>query len=195
MTDIPTAPSSPVEPLQDPAWLFPEESSPADLRGFASTMAARLPGWTARAHDLTVGEQRREVDERVWDNGTLSDAFEQWVPHEAAVLTGPGGAQFVAVHRPGARGQFLVGALRPASIPAHLIAPDDSPVPSAIAVGADPVRAAAEVRRRLLPPLRTSGMAGPREGPGHRSRRHHPGIRCLGRGVRQLLRRGRLAGR
>lgn len=151
MTDTPTAYQGPVGPSPDPDPMPTGQTHRADLREFASMMAARIPGWTARTHDLARAEQHREVDERVWDDGTLSHAFEHDVPHEAAVLTGPGGAQFVALHRPGTRGQFLVGALRPAFIPAHLVDPDDSPVPPAITVGTDPVRAAAEVRRRLLP--------------------------------------------
>ena len=40
---------------------------------------------------------------------------------------GPSFTQLVAVHRPGARDQFLVGALRPLAFPNHLLDADDGP--------------------------------------------------------------------
>lgn len=122
-----------------------------DVQEFASTLCSRLPGWTSHVEDITLDGHHAELAARVWDLGTLYAAFERYVLHEAAVLTGPGGAQIVAVRRPGYRDQLLIGALRPASLPDHLLDADDCPVPWAVAVDRDPVRAAAEVQQRLLP--------------------------------------------
>ncbi|WP_441247375.1 hypothetical protein [Kitasatospora sp. McL0602] len=120
----------------------------ADLLEFSRTLTAHLPGWTGRTHDITLGEHHAELHQEVWDLGIMDDAFEQFVLHEAAVLTGPNGARAVVVHRPDHRDRFLVGALQPTGIPVQLLGP---PAPMAISVSRDPVRAAAEVRQRFLP--------------------------------------------
>lgn len=87
----------------------------------------------------------------LWDLGALHGTFQRYVLHEAVVSTGPDFTQLVAVHRPGARDRFLIGALRPLAFPEHLLDADDGPVPMAVAVDSDPVRAASQIQQRLLP--------------------------------------------
>jgi hypothetical protein len=91
------------------------------------------------------------VMDRLWDNGHAEWALQDFVHDEAALLDGPGGERFVVLARPLHRGQFLVAALAPPGIdgvlrPLH--------TPHGIAVPGDPVRAAADVERRLLPRYR-----------------------------------------
>lgn len=119
-----------------------------DLHAFASSVPGQLPGWTARVHQ--VSDQTR-LREQVWDLDLLDAAFEQYVMHEVAVLTGPDHARLVAVPRPGARDQLLVGALHPPSLPTDLLYLDSTPPPTAIAVDLAPEQAVAHVRQRFLP--------------------------------------------
>ncbi|QMU74829.1 hypothetical protein GXW83_02610 [Streptacidiphilus sp. PB12-B1b] len=121
------------------------------LDPFATALASRMPGWSKRLLAFHDSQRQRQLTEQLWDWGTLHYAFTDFVIPEAAVLTGPGGARLVVVHRPLHPGQLLVGALRDPSLADAACDWGDVRSPDGISVGTDPVRAAEDIRSRLLP--------------------------------------------
>jgi hypothetical protein len=86
--------------------------------------------------------------ERLWDEGQAAYAVEEFVHERAALLAGPGEALLVALPRPMHARQILIAVLRPPGITrseGRAAAPRDIAVPAVAA------RAAAAIRRRLLP--------------------------------------------
>ncbi|MFJ5546700.1 hypothetical protein [Streptomyces sp. NPDC093225] len=130
------------------------------LGEFTSGLAPRLSSaWTSRVHSTPY--RWSQADYRLWEreDGALWQAVyhsRQDSDHlrARAFLTHPTGLQLYIVQRPYRPSEFLVGALLPAGIFEY----DTTPHPSAIAVPADPARAAAAIRRRLLPYYRTAAM-------------------------------------
>lgn len=121
------------------------------LDPFAAALTDRMPGWSMQLRLFHDSQQQRQLTDQLWDWGTLHYAFTDFVIPEAAVLTGPDGARLVVVHRPLHPGQLLVGALRDPSLAEAAYDWGDVRSPDGISVGADPVRAAEDVRSRLLP--------------------------------------------
>lgn len=126
------------------------------VTGFADRLAAGLgPGWTAVGRWTPSG--RDPAERRVWDmaGGSLHRVL-GFFPHgHRAVLTHPHGLQLYVLPRTPGLGSFVVSAVLPAGVFEHgAVQP-----PRAIGVTGDPVRAAADVRRRLLRPYRSASMA------------------------------------
>ncbi|MEV5979643.1 hypothetical protein [Streptomyces sp. NPDC052114] len=123
----------------------------ADLAAFAEMLAARLPGeWhsTYRQHDAYSDQY--PLDEEVWDNSHVHWAVGVFVLGHDAQLAGPDGQRLSVIDRPLHRDQFLVVPLAPDEglKPHHFSGVDE---PNGIKVSNDPLRAAVEVSRRVLP--------------------------------------------
>jgi hypothetical protein len=121
------------------------------LHPFATALTSRMPGWSMQLLAFSDSQRQRALTEQLWDWGTLHHAFTDFVIPEAAVLTGPGGARLVVVHRPLHPCQLLVGALWDTSLDGQVHDGVDVRSPDGIRVGTDPVRAAQDIRSRLLP--------------------------------------------
>ncbi|MFJ1795283.1 hypothetical protein [Kitasatospora griseola] len=98
--------------------------------------------------------------DRLWDLGVAHWALLDFVNDQVGQLSHPAGMDLVVLRRPLRSRQYLVAALVPVGHGlAHQV--QDHAVPFGIAVADDPVRAAADVTRRLLPSyqqaLRTVG--------------------------------------
>jgi hypothetical protein len=143
---------APNAPLRHPAPPR-HDQTPGRLRAFSDALARRLPGsWSAVTEDyFAYSPAHADVMDRLWDNGHAEWALQDFVHEEAALLDGPGGERFVVLARPQHRGQFLVAALSPPGVDGAL---RTGHVPHGIAVPGDPVRAASDVERRLLPRYR-----------------------------------------
>ncbi|WP_405421497.1 hypothetical protein [Streptomyces erythrochromogenes] len=127
------------------------------LETFTAELAPRLG--SAWSHSvLPTPHQRSHTDHRQWDmeDGVLWRALHQDGDHQhaRAVLTHAHGLQLFVVQRPRRSGQFLVGALLPAGVFEY----GSIPRPRAVAVRGEPGRAAAAVRRRLLPAYRIAAV-------------------------------------
>jgi hypothetical protein len=122
------------------------------LQAFSEALAYRLPGpWNAvaKAH-FAYSPAYVDVIDRLWDNGPVERTLQRFAPDRAALLNGPSGERLVVLAAP-RPGRFLVAALAPPGIDGSLRADH---TPRDIAVPGDPVRAAADVDRRLLPRYR-----------------------------------------
>ncbi|MFF5491338.1 hypothetical protein [Streptomyces virginiae] len=122
----------------------------AALETFTAELAPRLGlAWSHRV--LPTPYRWSHADDRLWEmeEGVLWRALHQDGDHQRAraFLTHAHGLQLYVVQRPHRPGEFLVGALLPAGVFEY----DTTPHPQAVSVPSDPVRAAAAVRRRLLP--------------------------------------------
>ncbi|MFF0740589.1 hypothetical protein ACFYVL_09320 [Streptomyces sp. NPDC004111] len=118
-----------------------------DLLAFAPALAARLPGrW--HADDRTTPMAGDPARHRLWDTGPLAHTpFLASGPHRT-VLTSAGGLQLYLLNHPSRKAQFIVAPLLPAGTDhRHTLGVR---APRGITVPADPVRAAAHVRRRQL---------------------------------------------
>ncbi|MCI3270608.1 hypothetical protein [Streptomyces cylindrosporus] len=133
----------------DPAFLAACRSNErADLATFAQGLAARLPGsWTVVAQDHAAYADQFALAERLWDDGHVQWAFEQFVLSRHAVLTSGTGCGLVVVDRPRRTREFLVAALQPSGSDVA----DQVKTPNGIVVDADPARAASAVADRLIP--------------------------------------------
>ncbi|MEU6312303.1 hypothetical protein [Streptomyces sp. NPDC047014] len=131
------------------------------LQEFSSGLAPRLSsGWTPSVQ-ITPHWWSRAYH-RLWEHeGSVlwralhEDHLDSGHRYARAFLTHDHGLQLHVVQRPYRTHQFLIGALLPAGIVEY----DTTPRPSAIAVPADPARAAAAVRRRFLPYYRVAASA------------------------------------
>lgn len=122
---------------------------PTDLSGFATALAARLPGtWTSHYHQHATYRDQFTLANQVWDLGHVHWAVSEFVLRHDAELNGPHGQRLYVIERPLKRGQFLVAPLQPRTGFHHFDGVDE---PNGIAVPGDPPRAAAAVARRLLP--------------------------------------------
>jgi hypothetical protein len=144
-TPEPNAPLHTAPPRHDQA--------PGQLQAFSDALARRLPGsWNAvTKRYFAYSPAYVEVRERLWDHGPVERALQGFPPDRAALLDGPSGERLLVLARPQCRGQFLVAALAPPGMDGTLRADH---TPNGIAVPGDPVRAAADVERRLLPRYR-----------------------------------------
>ncbi|MGW1611676.1 hypothetical protein ACWCQZ_20035 [Streptomyces sp. NPDC002285] len=120
----------------------------ADLATFAQDLAARLPGsWTVVAQEHAAYADQSPLAERLWDDGHVQWAFEQFVLSRHAVLTSGTGCELVVVDRPRRTREFLVAALQPSGTDVA----DRVKAPDGIVVDSAPARAASAVADRLLP--------------------------------------------
>ncbi|MFJ8107995.1 hypothetical protein [Streptomyces sp. NPDC096132] len=144
------AAGSPVSPSSDhSASLAARKANErADLATFAQGLAARLPGsWTAVAQEHAAYAGQSPFAERLWDEGHVKWAFEQFVLSRHAVLISGTGCELVVVDRPRRTREFLVAALQPSGSDVA----DRVKAPDGIVVDSAPARAASAVADRLLP--------------------------------------------
>ncbi|KUN02150.1 hypothetical protein AQI95_29205 [Streptomyces yokosukanensis] len=129
---------------------MPPPHTRARLSGFASALAARLPGtWHSEIESYPAFEDQFPVAERIWDFGPSQSAPLDVHLEHAAVLHGFDGQQLYVMARPRCPHQFLVAPLQPDGFRPHHFAGVDEPC--GISVPRDPVRAAAAVTRRVMP--------------------------------------------
>ncbi|AKJ10179.1 hypothetical protein ABB07_09135 [Streptomyces incarnatus] len=116
---------------------------------FATELAAHLPGqWHRRYTGFPPPQDQPHVADQVWDCGPTHSALLDWAP-PTAFLDGPAGEQLCVIPRPRYPRQYLVAPLRPDGFKPHHFRGMDEP--NGIAVPDDPIRAAAQVARRVLP--------------------------------------------
>ncbi|MER6566980.1 hypothetical protein ABT288_12480 [Streptomyces sp. NPDC001093] len=108
-----------------------------------------LPGqWHRRYTGFPPPKDQPHIANRVWDCGPTHSALLDWDP-PTAFLDGPAGEQLCVIPRPRCPRQYLVAPLQPEGVrPHHFRGVEE---PNGIAVRHDPVRAAAQVARRVLP--------------------------------------------
>ncbi|MEV0470671.1 hypothetical protein [Streptomyces prunicolor] len=119
-----------------------------ELSAFASALAARLPGtWTSAPPQ--VDDASCSLMTRVWDVGhILWAAGYDSMLH--VLLDGPDGQQLCVFKRPvGRGGEFLVTPMYPTGFKPHQVSSVDAP--NGIVVPDNPLRAAADGIRRVLP--------------------------------------------
>uniref|UniRef100_A0AAU2JZY3 Uncharacterized protein n=1 Tax=Streptomyces sp. NBC_00049 TaxID=2903617 RepID=A0AAU2JZY3_9ACTN len=129
----------------------------ACLEKFTAELAPRLGG--AWSHQVLPTPYRwSHADDRLWEmeEGVLWRALHRDGDHQRAraFLTHAHGLQLYVMQRPHRPTEFLVGTLLPAGVYEY----DTTPHPQAVSVPGDPARAAAAVRRRLLPYYRLASM-------------------------------------
>ncbi|WP_162688778.1 MULTISPECIES: hypothetical protein [unclassified Streptomyces] len=129
----------------------------AGLEQFTAGLAPRLGGaWSPRV--LPTPYRWSHADDRIWEReeGVLWRALRRDGDHQhaRAFLTHAHGLQLCVIQRPHRPGEFLVGTVLPAGVYEY----DTAPRPQAVSVPGDPARAAAAVRRRLLPYYRLASM-------------------------------------
>ncbi|MFF5491315.1 hypothetical protein [Streptomyces virginiae] len=108
-----------------------------------------MPGtWTSTYTRHAVYEDQIATTSTVWDAGAVGYAASNFVLGRQAVLGRADGARLSVFDRPLYPAQFMIGALEP---DAHHDAFHEVAEPNGIAIPSDPVRAAAQVTRRLLP--------------------------------------------
>ncbi|MFJ6898151.1 hypothetical protein [Streptomyces hokutonensis] len=119
-----------------------------ELSAFATALAARLPGtWTSTPPQ--VDDDSCSLITRVWDNGHINWAagYDRTLH---VLLDGPDRQQLCVFKRPvGRGGEFLVTPMHPTHFKVHQVSPVEEP--NGIVVPGDPLRAAADVARRVLP--------------------------------------------
>ncbi len=124
-------------------------STRGDLAAFAEALAARLPGpWTSTYTRHAAYHDQIATTSELWDVGAVGYAASNFVLGHQAVLGRADGARLLLFDRPRHPAQFMIGALEPA---AHHDAFHQVAEPNGITIPAEPVRAAAQVTRRLLP--------------------------------------------
>lgn len=157
------------------------QEAPWSVTAFAAAFAEHLPGrWqTGPATSLAA---REAGNHRIWHSGPLAYAAFDAADVQRCVLTSPHGLQLYVLPRPHRADQFLVLPMLPAGCNHEHV--KGLPRPHGIAVPADPVRAAAAVRRRMLLEYRFASMPARRAAsPGHLQVRvtfdteHRPRIR------------------
>jgi hypothetical protein len=117
------------------------------VTGFTAALADHLPGrWQAGEPTSLVAQEAGS--HRIWHSGPLAYAAFDPADVQRCVLTSPYGLQLYVLPRPHRADQFLVLPMLPAGCQREHV--KGLPSPHGIAVPADPVRAAAAVRRRML---------------------------------------------
>ncbi|MFI5743552.1 hypothetical protein ACIA9I_34935 [Streptomyces anulatus] len=126
-----------------------------DISSFTREVAARLPGhWKSDNHRTPLAGD--PAASRLWDSGPLAHTAVTDTGHERSVITSAVGLQLYVTGHPSRTADVIVAPLLPAGsrvVHARGIAP-----PRGITVPADPARAAALIRRRLLFGLRLASM-------------------------------------
>ncbi|MET8577327.1 hypothetical protein [Streptomyces sp. NPDC005012] len=126
-----------------------------DVTHFATGLAARLPGrW--QADPATAVVRTDPARHRIWHPGPIPTAALATADVQRSVLTSPHGLQLYVMPRPGRPRTYVVAPMLPAGT--SLLHTQDIDSPAGITVPADPVRAAASVRRRMLPDYRFKVM-------------------------------------
>ncbi|MGW0137542.1 hypothetical protein [Streptomyces calvus] len=127
----------------------------SSVPGFAAALAERLPGRWQAGPPVNLAAQDAG-NHRIWHSGPLAyTAFNATNLHRY-VLTSPHGLQLYVLPRPRRSDQFLVLPMLPAGCDKQHVRGLTSP--RGIAVPAEPVRAAAAVRRRMLLEYRFASM-------------------------------------
>ncbi|MGW0137540.1 hypothetical protein [Streptomyces calvus] len=112
-----------------------------------------LPGvWFRKYEGVPLPPDLLPISKRVWDVGITQGALLNSTRAPIALLHGPYGQELCVVARPLRPRQYLVAPLEPEGFKPHHFRFVDEP--NSIAVPDDPVRAAAEITRRLLPRYR-----------------------------------------
>ncbi|MFD2683695.1 hypothetical protein ACFS5L_02245 [Streptomyces phyllanthi] len=115
-------------------------------------MADRLPGsWRADYHAHRSYEDQFSLGDQLWGLGIADRAVSQEVLRHDVVLTRADGARLYVIDRPWRQNQFIVAALEPDYLGYSSQSTVDLEGPKSIAVTSDPVRAACDIARRLLP--------------------------------------------
>lgn len=119
-----------------------------ELSAFATALAARLPGtWTSTPPQ--VDDASCSLIVRVWDVGHINRAA-GYDTMLHVLLNGPDRQQLCVFKRPvGRGGEFLVTPMHPTGFKPHHVESVDAP--NGIVVPDNPLRAAADVTRRVLP--------------------------------------------
>jgi hypothetical protein len=125
----------------------------APVSDFASALAGHLPGtWRSTQESFATFEDQFPRADQIWAYGSPGSALLDWHLEHAARLDGLAGQQLYVMPRPRYPHQFLVAPLKPEGVKPHHFRGVDEP--HGIAVGDDPLRAAAAVARRVLPHYR-----------------------------------------
>ncbi|MFJ9900719.1 hypothetical protein ACIQPR_46085 [Streptomyces sp. NPDC091280] len=119
-----------------------------ELSAFATALADRLPGtWSSASPQ--VDDDSCSLMRRVWDNGHILWAA-GYTSMLHILLDGPDRQQLCVFKRPvGRGGEFLVTPMTPTGFRVHQVAHVEEP--NGIVVPGDPLRAAVDVARRVLP--------------------------------------------
>jgi hypothetical protein len=133
----------------------PQQQAASAVTDFSAALAERMPGrW--QAGPPTSFAAQEAGSRRIWHSGPLAYAAFDAAGIQRCVLTSPHGLQLYVLPRPRRPAQFLVLPMLPAGCdPQHV---QGLASPRGIAVPADPVRAAAVVRRRMLLEYRLASM-------------------------------------
>ncbi|ULR48470.1 hypothetical protein [Streptomyces deccanensis] len=130
---------------------------------FAYALADRLPGWQPSPTSVPLADD--PASNRIWDSGPLPYAAFSTDDVHRCVLTHHWGLQLYVMPRPHRPNEYLVLPMLPGNT-SHQHA-QGLRAPRGITVPADPARAAAQVRRRLLLAYRfASAIAIRRSSPG-----------------------------
>ncbi|MFE3329019.1 hypothetical protein [Streptomyces sp. NPDC059176] len=130
---------------------MPSRPDRADLAAFARALAERLPDgpWTTTYTRHGNYPDQIHTTAALWDAGAVGYAASNFVLGHQAILARLDGSRLLIFERPFRPQQFMIGALEPEA------SPDDAfyqvAEPNGIATPDEPVRAAAQVARRLLP--------------------------------------------
>ncbi|MFJ5546690.1 hypothetical protein [Streptomyces sp. NPDC093225] len=120
-----------------------------DLAAFADALAARLPDtWTSAYSSHAAYHDQIATTSALWDVGAVGYAATNFVLGHQALLSRADGARLLVFDRPRYPDQFMIGALEP---DAHHDAFHQVDEPNGITIPSEPVRAAAQITRRLLP--------------------------------------------
>ncbi|WP_434595845.1 hypothetical protein [Streptomyces sp. A5-4] len=126
-----------------------------NLTAFVHAVGTRLPGrWQAEAHPTSLAED--PASDRIWNSGPLAYTAHRSSPTHRSVLTSASGIQLYVTEHPSRKSQFVVAPMLPAGTKHDHTA--GVAAPKAVTVPADPVRAAALVRRRQLFDYRVASM-------------------------------------
>ncbi|MDX2821026.1 hypothetical protein PV416_07965 [Streptomyces ipomoeae] len=141
------------------------QDEPPSLTGFAAALGEHLPGrWQAGEPTSLLAQEAGS--HRIWHSGPLAYAAFDAANVQRCVLTSPYGLQLYVLPRPHRADQLLVLPMLPAGCQQEHV--KGLPHPHGIAVPANPVRAAAAVRRRMLLEYRFASLPALRAAsPGH----------------------------
>ncbi|MEE1838051.1 hypothetical protein [Streptomyces sp. SP17KL33] len=130
---------------------------------FAHALADRLPGWQPSPASVPLADD--PASNRIWDTGPLPYATFSTDGFHRSVLTHHWGLQLYVMPRPHRPDEYLVLPMLPGNTSHQHV--QGLRAPRGVTVPADPARAAAQLRRRLLLDYRfTSATAIRRSSPG-----------------------------
>ncbi|MEY9958799.1 hypothetical protein [Streptacidiphilus sp. MAP5-52] len=129
----------------------PKAAVPHRLAYLLEALALRLPGaWDHQVVDLTARGPRDDVGERLWDLGIAQWAVEVFVHPSAGRLLGPDRQELLVLTAPRSSGRSIIVAPLIPAVFGTAYEHDDL-TPFGITAPAEPTRAAALIKRRLLP--------------------------------------------